>query len=1008
MPIRVSIPPLFASLALLGWLMSSTAPPFLSSASAADTGADAEVSLEAEGQAYYKEKVFPILEANCFKCHGGEDKLKGGFRVTSREGLLRGGELGSGYNPDAPDESLLLEMVSYKDDEHQMPPKEKLAPEHLAVLTEWFSRGAPYDPALEIAGDPAEHKRSHISDEDRKYWAYQTVNETPVPKAPDATWARNPVDAFISAKLADSGLSPSPRATRQVLVRRAYYDLIGLPPTPEEVAKFVNDPRPEEEAWCDLIEDLLERPQYGEKWARHWLDLVRYAETNGFERDNPKPEIWRYRDYIINAFNSDKPYDRFVIEQLAGDELDQPTFDSLVATGFHRLMQWDDEPADRKQHVYDVLADNLQVTAETFLGSTLGCARCHDHKADPFTQEDYYSFMAFFHGVTHYQTEGTLIAWATEAEKQKFETERKQKLADLNQQKDKLETEILSWLRNHDFLKEGETEVLTFVANALDANPTDWFYATERPSPDWMSVGFVNKSWLKAEGGFGKEGTPGARVRTPWKTADIWMRAQFGLMELPETLALELHHDEDVEVYLNGVEVYRATGFVTQYQTIDLGPEALAALQTGKNILAIHCHQTKGGQYVDAALRTGRPEARSIKALIKREGGPRLANRINKDFGREILRDYSQLETEIETLRHQRPGIQINGVTEAGQNPEPMFIHIRGSAHAEGDPVAPAFPAVLSGTEHSKPAVIPAAYQGKNTSGRRRILAEWIASPENPLTARVMMNRLWQHHFGRGIVPSTSDFGKLGEAPTHPELLNWLAAEFIRQGWSIKEMHRLLMTSATYQMSSAPRQDALAVDPTNNLFWRYSMRRLTAEEIRDSMLALSGDLNLRQGGEPVFPPLPAEVLQTASRPDQAWGHSSPEDAARRSIYVHVKRSMRVPFLADFDQADTDVPCAVRFATTVPTQSLCMLNSEFVNTQAATFARRIQAEADPTPEAQVRYALTLTLNREPRAEEVAECVSLVNRLESELGMKPEDALERLALLTMNLNEFVYLD
>ncbi|MEM7015654.1 MAG: DUF1549 domain-containing protein, partial [Verrucomicrobiota bacterium] len=496
--------------------------------------------------AYFAEKVHPILEANCYKCHGDDDTLKGGLRLTSHEGFLHGGELGSSYDEAEPAKSLFLEMISYKDDEHQMPPKSKLSDEDIATLTKWIvEMGAVYDPAKEIKGALVDHGGSHIKEEDFEYWAYRKVVRPEVPNSKSEI--RSPIDAFILADLAAAGISPNDLASRQVLVRRAFYNLIGLPPTPAEVEKFVNDPRPDPEAWEALIDDLLARPQYGEKWARHWLDLVRYAESNGFERDNPKPHIWRYRDYVINALNQDVPYDRFIIEQLAGDEIENPTEASISATGFHRLMQWDDEPADRKQHTYDVLADNVAVTTETFLGSTIGCARCHDHKADPFTQRDYYSFMAFFHGVTHYTTQGTNVSFAPADELVKFEAEKNQRVKALEDELRKLDDELKVYLTTSGRIgKQGEKFApKTFIEDARKKQTT-WEYTFDKPSQDWMEVGFRNKMWLKGPGGFGTYGTPGSKVGTVWDGSEIWARTTFGLKELPESLSIDFHHDEDV------------------------------------------------------------------------------------------------------------------------------------------------------------------------------------------------------------------------------------------------------------------------------------------------------------------------------------------------------------------------------------------------------------------------------------------------------------------------------
>ena len=960
-----------------------------------------------DGEAFYRENVFPILESNCFKCHGGGDHLKAEFRITSREGLLLGGEFGPAYDEENPGASLLLEMISYKDEDHQMPPKAKLSEEHIATLTKWVTMGAPYDPELEIKGEPHSRRGFTVTEEDRDWWAYRPVGREEPPAVEDSAWIVNAIDAFIKSQLEREGLTPNPEASPQTLVRRLYYDLIGLPPTPEEVEAFVAASKSDaDRAYSELVEDLLARPQYGEKWARHWLDLVRYAETNGFERDNPKPHIWRYRDYVIDAFNDDKPYDEFVIEQLAGDEIEKPTMESMIATGYHRLMQWDDEPADRKQHVYDVLADNVQVTSETFLATTLGCARCHDHKADPVSQKDYYSFMAFFNGITHYKTEGTLVNWADAEEKAKFERERNRKLNTLTKQRDDLGEELRNVLTNLKVLSaDSEGEAITFVEDARSGNGPDWFYTTKKPTDDWSDVGFVNKAWFKAKGGFGNANPPKSAIATKWDTEEIWMRTTFGLTSIPDSLILEIHHDEDVDVFLNGGLIYEAKGYTTDYEPVVLDGKALDLLQTGKNVVAVHCRQSGGGQYIDLALRTNSSSV-ALEKLVAGKKASRLAKQVKELAGRDLVSEFNDTLKEIANLRAAEPGTPLNVVTEKGPNPGPMNIHIRGSAHALGDEVSPGLPAVLS-SEDSEPEVVETQPATK-TSGRRLALANWIVDPENPLTARVMVNRFWQHHFGRGIVPSTSDFGQLGEEPTHPELLDWLATQFVENGWSTKAMHRLILHSNTYRMSSAPESANLDRDPQNANFWRYPMRRLTAEELRDSVLAVSGDLNLKSHGPWVFPPLPKEVVATASRPDKAWPVSkNEEDHYRRSLYVHVKRSLRHDMLADFDQADTDTTCPVRFATTVPTQALAMMNSRFVNDQAANFADRLRSERTEIRE-QIAAGLELALQRKATEEELDHLETLHRNLQEKEGLDPEEAMVRVALVTLNLNEFLYLD
>lgn len=364
-----------------------------------------------EQVAFFTKEVRPLLNEHCIRCHGGKDskgkvKIRSGLQLISRRGVVLGGEYGSAIDQQNPANSLLLKMVSYVDEDHEMPPKAKLSDEQLATLNKWVEMKAPWTPGdiNKLEGTEEAASTTKVNETTKNFWSYRPLKTPEVPKVPDSHWAKNPLDAFVFARLAENGLKPNPPATKEELTRRAYHNITGLAPTPEQVATFVKDESPG--AWAALVDELLDSPQYGEKWARHWLDVVRYAESNGFERDSEKPHIWRYRDWVIDAYNNDKPYDRFILEQLAGDELDEVTPESMIATGFFRLMQWDDEPADRLQHRYDVLDDVLRSATEGFLGMTIGCARCHDHKGDPIPQTDYYSFMAFFNGVTNHAKGG--------------------------------------------------------------------------------------------------------------------------------------------------------------------------------------------------------------------------------------------------------------------------------------------------------------------------------------------------------------------------------------------------------------------------------------------------------------------------------------------------------------------------------------------------------------------------------------------------------------------------
>ena len=809
-----------------------------------------------DGVAYFEQRVRPLLTSNCLKCHGGEAKIKGGLRLTSRESLLKGGDTGTAAVPGAPDKSLLIEAIHYGG-ELKMPPDQKLSAEQVATLTEWVKRGLPWTPDLDltpagVAVDAPAHAGPPKPEDARGFWSFQPVRRPDVPAANRLDWVRNPVDAFVLAKLEANGLSPAPPADPVALLRRAYYDLTGLPPTPQEVNDFLADAAPD--AYERVIDRLLASPHYGEKWGRHWLDLVRYAETNSYERDNPKPNVWRYRDYVIRSFNQDKPYDRFLKEQLAGDELPDPGSnpDAVVATGFYRLGVWDDEPADRMQARYESFDDIVATVGQSFLGLTFDCARCHDHKIDPIPQADYYRLLAFVHNVNDYHNGG----------------------------------------------------------------PTD-----ERP------------------------------LSTP---------------------------PADAEAYEQQVrERARRIG------------EARAAIDEVRQIF----RQLLQGE----AGRGDVPEA-DVPRLLDSDGA--------RVLGTERFAAYRKLTRELESLRSSGNGAdKALCVTEAGPTAPETFVWIRGNAGAQGEKVEPGFPQVLGG---SGPAAVPPPPPGAKSSGRRTVLADWIASKDNPLTARVMVNRIWQYHFGRGLVRTPNDFGLQGERPTHPELLDWLAAEFVERGWSMKAMHRLLMTANTYRMSSGPDPKALAADPRNDLLWRFDLRRLTAEEIRDSVLAVNGTLNLKAGGPSVYPPIPPEVMQTQSKPGEGWHTSPPEEAARRSVYVHVKRSLRVPLLESFDAAETDKSCPVRFVTTLPTQALGMLNSAFLNEEAEKFARRLRQETGDDVRKQVALGLKLVTCREPSEKDVLRGVELIESLVKKDGANPDVALRYFCLVALNLNEFVYLD
>ena len=826
-------------------------------------------------------EIQPILARRCYKCHG-PDKAEAGLRLNREESAFA--ELDSGARavvPGKPGESALLERITETDEFIRMPPEEEpLSAAEIELFRRWIAGGAGWE----------------------QHWAFQPAKAPPVPAVAATDWAANPVDVFIQKRLAAAGLSPSAPADRVALIRRATYDLTGLPPAPAEVEEFAADDSPD--AWHKLIDRLLASPAYGEKWGRHWLDLVRYAETNSFERDAAKPNVWRYRDYVIRSFNADKPYDQFIREQLAGDELDEVTRESIIATGYYRLGLWDDEPVDPVQAYYDELDDIVRTTGDVFLGLTIGCARCHDHKIDPVPQADYYKMLAFFHDLQSYGTRG-------------------------------------------DQRSNNQTDISTPEVAA----------AHERIERELRRAGRERR-------------------------------------QLEETV------------------IDRMPG-VDQRKTETNEREAVLA--------------EKLEQYATA-----------------------------EEFARhtELSSRIAALEQEQAALPPRELALSVN---RSRREPPTTYILLRGGAHAHGDPVEPGFPTLFATPDP----VIPAPPEDAESAGRRRVLADWIASPDNRLTARVMANRLWQFHFGRGIVRSPNDFGHQGDRPTHPELLDWLARELVGQesgirdqesgqaganvehstvnvehrtdtgngqrttdsddpsprapapqhspqSWSLKRLHRLIMTSSAYRMSSRADADALERDPTNDLLWRFDMRRLSAEEIRDSIHAVSGKLNRGMYGPSIYPELSPEVFHGQSRPGEGWHTSPPVEAARRSVYIHVKRSLIPPMLSNFDFADPDSSCAARFMTTQPAQALGMINGGFVHKQAQAFAERLRREAGDDREDQIRLALRLALSRAPREADVGHGLELIESLQSEHGLTADQALDYYCLVVLNLNEFVYLD
>jgi len=739
----------------------------------------AEPSSGDTSQQAFVADILPILEEHCQSCHGGGPKSKAGLDLTSQATLLKGAASGPVLLPGRAAESLLIQSIRSGGKPH-MPPQGQLSDADIAAITRW------------VNSLPAQPLGRPVTDQDRRHWAFQPPVRHPPPTVNNEAWVRNPLDAFVLARLEQEGLAPAPPASRAEWIRRAYFDLIGLPPTPAEVQAFLDDPS--EQACETIVDRLLASPHYGERWGRHWLDLARYADSGGFHDDIHRPNAWRYRDYVIDSFNADKPYPRFIAEQLAGDELAPGEAAALIATGFCRNGPSNEGNMgmgqDLEKYRLDELDDVISTTSTVFLGLTLGCARCHDHKYDPISQADYYALLAVFNNTAK---------------------------------------------QNVPLSPDGQV----------------------RPEP-----------------------VPGPAGEAP-------------------------------------------------------PPDRKKAVD------------------VSAAM-----------ALVESSA----------------------------PLRSTR-------------------LLWRGDLNNPGPLVEPAVPAVLATT----PVPFSASTGPLGTTGRRLQLARWIGSPDNPLTYRVLANRIWQQHFGRGLVATPGNFGVNGAPPSHPELLDHLALEIIAHGGRIKFLHKQILLSSTYRQSSRLDADVLRVDPENSLIARRSKRRIEAEVIRDSVLAVSGKLNPQPGGPGIKPRIRADLLTASQR--NKWPVVTREGPAewRRSVYIYVKRQLLMPMMELFDAPTTTSTCDRRAESVLPTQALIMMNDEFIEEQAGYFAERVLAEAGSVARDQAERALWLALSRPPSNSRLDDAVAfLAAQQESHqaAGRNEADArrqaLRDLCHVLLNCNEFVYVD
>ena len=939
----------------------------------------------------FEKQIRPLLIEHCLECHGPE-KQEGGLNLATRESLLKGGDSGAALVPGKPKESLLVEAVEYLS-EPKMPPSGKLPAEKIELLRRWVESGAAWAKDSPLSDGTTTTRRFEVSEKQQRWWAFQPVRDQAPPPVQAANWPRNDLDHFVLAKLEAAGMAPTPEADRIVWLRRATYDLTGLPPTPEDVAAFLADTS--DRAFESVIERLLDSPAYGQRWARHWLDLVRYADYHDF---NPGArvasceitEAWRYRDWVVDAFNRDLPFDQFIMHQIAGDQLPSSTgeevyADGLIATTFLSNGVWDRGDADKEKIVSDMVDDNIGVIGKAFLGLTLECARCHDHKFDPISTEDYYGLAGMFYsshilkelgakGGEYTVNRVALLgptALAKRAEQEKRLAEVVATLAELDRQ-----------YRFQELTAGGRLLVPAAFQSAAGATgkiADDGSitvsgtmardkYVVETVVPDGLTARYVRLEALPdaalPAGGPGRASDgnfvvsrltasfvpPDSRAE-PAAITFTTAQADFEQANFPAKSAL----DEDLK---DGWAVSPQSGRA-HVAVFEIAPEIV--IPAGSK-LRITIEQQHSDQHSLGKFRLTVAETLSMSPTADTPERKELV----------ATRDTLQNELAI-------PVPLAMAVTDGG-TPGGLFpgiqdvpIHIRGSYTKLGAVVPRRLPKFLAGPDQQP------ITQG---SGRRE-LAAWIASPGNPLTARVIVNRVWHWHFGDGLVRTPSNFGLLSEPPSHPELLDWLASRFIEDGWSLKKLHRRIMLSATYRQSSRASREVFDRDPENRLVGRFTSRRLEAEAIRDSILAVNGQLDQTAGG-------PAGDDFTIRR---------------RSLYVQTARWQRDSYANLFDAANPDSSTEKRITSTVAPQALLLMNHPWMSDQARHFADRLTSEVPEGDVARIERAYQLLFGRKPKDAELTVAQTILQGADPAVANAGWVDLAHVLLCS---NEFIYID
>jgi hypothetical protein len=905
------------------------------------------------GIEYFETKVRPIFIAKCHACHSLSSRMAG-LDLSSAAGFQKGADSGAMVNGSDVSGSRLMRAISYENT-IKMPPMGRLKDDEVAAIREWVRMGTPW-PAGKAgdAGNAAPVKPRINLAEQRKFWSFQPVRKPAAPEVRDSEWRLNPIDAFLFARLEQVHLKPARPADKVTLLRRATYDLTGLPPTQSEIADFLNDSSAE--AFARVVDRLLVSPRYGERWGRHWLDVARYADSTGVDEDHYYPYAWRYRDYVIEAFNQDARYDEFVREQIAGDMLpaarpNDLNVKGLIATGFLALGPKLIAEQDKVKMFYDIVDEQIDVVSRGILGLTIACARCHDHKFDPISTKDYYSLASIFASskqLANVEAHISELHFAPLVPKDKA---------------DRYEAHQAK-------IKEKQSEINNLVADeeahyraALAPQLAGYMLAARRVYDDRVSA---------AEAA--------AERHLDAAVLERWVNYLKPVRE--RRVHLEAWYQAPAETREQVAAGYQAR-FI---ETAAVRQEAMTKWR----------HESRAakaaGQEVPTAPKFPVGEDRFFTDVTAKHGPFALPEKHREESMRAQGRTrLAALEAELNALKTSSPPEPplACALTEGKITEQRVFV--RGNPENRGDLVTKRFPVVLSSSHE------PAITQG---SGRRE-LADWLANPANPLTARVMVNRIWQWHFGEGFVRTPSNFGKTGLRPTHPELLDYLAATFVERGWSIKSMHRLLMLSKAYQMSSTASPEARERDADNSLWSRFPRRRLEVEEIRDSLLALDGSLDLTMGG----------ALQTFKIGKTGTDRMSfdPDKSNRRTVYLPLRRSNLPAILTLFDFGDATTSAEERAQTNVAPQALYMMNSDFVTRQAQGLARNLLAESALDDAGRVQKAYYRVIGRPAEETEINEAVEYIQQFPVEPGNGPERLLPwtTFCRALVGSNEFLYI-